>query len=97
MNKKEAWIQETMESLEGLKIPQVSSSLDEKILKHLFQDEIKVIAIRPQLTWSIAASLLLLIGLNCISLIQYNKNQVNEKQSDAYTLYNNYFLYTEQL
>ena len=96
MNKKETWINETMKSIEGIKAPQVSS-LDEKILKHLFQDEIKVISIRPQLTWSIAASLVLLIGLNCLTLISYNKNKQSNQSSEAYTLYTNYFSYTEQL
>lgn len=96
MNKKEAWIQETVKSIEGIKSPQVSSALDEKILRHLFQDEIKVIAIRPQITWAVAASLVLLIGINCLTLIQHNRNQTKDSQSDAYTLYNNYFSYTEQ-
>lgn len=97
MNKKEIWIQNTLESLEEIQAPEVSSSLDEKILRRLFQDEIKVISIRPQLTWAVAASLILLIGINCLTLIQYNKNQIKEKQFDAYTLYSNYFSYTEQL
>jgi len=97
MNKKETWINETLKSLEGIKAPEVSSSLDEKILKHLFQDEIKVISIRPQLTWAIAASLVLLIGINCITLINYSKNKQGNQQTDAYTMYTNYFSYTEQL
>ena|ERR1700752_1930272 len=96
MNKKEKWINETMKSIEGVKAPQISS-LDEKILKHLFQDEIKVISIRPQLTWAIAASLVLLIGINCVTLINYSKNKQGNQQTDAYTMYTNYFSYTEQL
>lgn len=97
MNKKEIWIQDTLESLKEVKTPKVSSSLDEKILRRLLQDDIKVIAIRPQLTWAVAASLVLLIGINCLMLIQHYKRQTKETQSDAYTLYSNYFSYTEQL
>lgn len=95
MNKKEIWINETMKSIEGIKAPQ-APSLDEKILRNLFQDEIKVISVRPQLTWAIAASLVLLIGINCVTLINYNKNKQDNQQNEAYTMYTNYFSYTEQ-
>ena len=97
MNNKETWIDETLKSIEGIKAPQVSTSLDEKILKHLFQDEIRIISIRPQLTWAIAASLVLLIGLNCFTLISYSKNKQGNQQTEAYAMYTNYFSYTEQL
>lgn len=95
MNKKETWIQKTMESIEGIKAPEVSS-LDEKILRHLFQDEIKVITIRPQLTWAVAASLVFLISINCITLMSYSKNKLGNQQTEAYSMYTYYFSYTEQ-
>jgi len=45
---------------------------------------------------AVAASIALLIGVNTITLVQYNKSEVNEK-SGAKTISAVYFSYTEQI
>lgn len=96
MNRKEILINDTLESLEGIKPAIFPSSLNEKIINHLFTTEVRIISIRPQVKWAIAASLALLIALNSLIVLQYNKSLKGNK-TEAYNLYKNYFDYTEQL
>ena len=95
MNEKEKWINETLESIDRIKPADVPSSLNQKIFDHLFVKEARIISIRPRVKWAIAASMALLIALNSLIVLQYNRS-IKENRSEAYNLYKNYFDYTEQ-
>lgn len=95
MKGKEIKINETLESLNGIRPAEISSSLNERIMNRLFNTEARIITIRPQAKWAIAASLALLVTLNSLIVLQYNKT-VKENRTEAYSLYKNYFDYTEQ-
>lgn len=95
MKAKEKWIEETLNSLDNTKRVEISFSLAQKILQELRKSETKVVSIRPQIKWAVAASLALLIGLNSLMIIQYNKTIKQHKQ-ESYNLSENYFDYTEQ-
>lgn len=96
MNAKETWIEETLNSLDNTKQVEMSSSLSQKILGELNVGRVKVISIRPQIKWAVAACLTLLIGLNSLMIVQYNKSIKQTKESSSVSFYNNYFDYTEQ-
>lgn len=95
MNDKETWIEETFNSLDGITPVEMPPSLHQQIINRLQTSEAKVIAIRPQVKWAIAASLALLISVNSLIVIGYNRTMKQSKQ-EAYTFYKNYFDYTEQ-
>ena len=95
MNTKETWIEETLASLDKVKAIDMPSSLSLRIVQELNEGKVKVISIRPQIRWAVAASLVLLIGLNSLIIIQYNKS-IKQNKQEAYNLYKNYFDYTEQ-
>ena len=70
MDQKEQWIDEIMNSLDGLQRAKAPAGLQERVMKAIAKP--KVIRLSPQVSWSLAAGLLLLISVNAFSLAHYN-------------------------
>lgn len=96
MNAKDKWIQEIETSFDKAKRVEMPASLSRKILQELNDSKAVVISIRPQIKWAVAACLILLIGLNSLMVIQYNKSIKQTKEQASVSFYKNYFDYTEQ-
>ena len=95
MNTKDKLISETLESFQGAKKAELPLGFNEKLMNRVLKGEAKIISIRPQITWTIAAGIALLICINSLILDKYNKSLKNEN-SNAYAMYSEYFSYTEQ-
>ena len=96
MSEKEIRIKKTMESVDGISALNVPSNMAQRIMDRLSLNEVKVLALPPQITLAVAASIALLICINTITLVQYNKSKVNER-SGAKAISAEYFSYTEQI
>lgn len=96
MNNIDKWIEQTIDSMSSIKSAEVSVDLNKKIIDAMFQQKVKVISIQPQITWSVAASLLFLLGLNFLSIVNYNKTETKVNESNSYEISKVYFSYTEQ-
>lgn len=96
MSNKDKWIEQAIDSISNIKSARVSVELNEKIIDAVFNQNLKVISIRPQITWAVAASLLILLGFNFLSILNYNKTEKILNESNSYEISNAYFSYTEQ-
>ena len=96
MKTKEKWINETMESLDGIKSAMSDPFIHEKVMERLNQDNTSPIALPPRLFWQIAAGLALLISLNIFSLLSYTTSSTTD-QTPVKTLATEYFSYMETI
>ena len=96
MEAKEKWINETMDSLKNIQSAELSLRLKEKILQNSSFKKGKIISIRPMVKWVAAASIILLIGLNLISVLQYNKSN-SIGRSNINPVYSEYFSFVNGL
>lgn len=92
MNAKEKWINSTLESIDTIQKADIPSELSEKIIAGISKHKTKVLTMSPQIKWMVAASIVLLIGLNIVSLLQY-KNNTGSQQSSTNPVYKEYFSY----
>lgn len=91
MSAKETQITKTMQSIDGIRSLEAPSAMTQNIMERV--SNMKVIALRPQFTWAVAASLALLIGVNSLTLLQYNKSANNDKLARQ-AISAEYFSYT---
>lgn len=91
MKAKEEWIKSTLGSIDSIRKPEVNPELSEKIISGISQREAKIISIQPMVKWVAAACIILLVGLNIISLLQYKNNST--EQSSTSPVYKEYFSY----
>lgn len=70
MNTKEKWIEETLNALDDIQSVEVPLSLKYSLLNSSKRKEIRLNAI---LKWTIAASIVVLLGINLISMSHYSK------------------------
>ena len=88
MNTKENWIEETINSLDTIQRVEVPLSLSSSLVNNSKQKEIRLSAIQK---WTIAASVIVLLGINLISMNQYSKKSeklsLNEGKSAVYKEY----------
>jgi membrane protease subunit (stomatin/prohibitin family) len=75
MNSKEQWIDEVMNSLNGMKHAQAPAGLQQRIMNELARRKQMSLRIPASLSWSLAAGLLLLVSLNIFSVAYLNKAQ----------------------
>ncbi|MEI7509784.1 MAG: hypothetical protein WCJ62_10015 [Flavobacterium sp.] len=71
MNTKENWIDETLNALDSIQRVDVPLSLSYSLVNHSKTKEIRLSSIQK---WTIAASIIVLLGINLISITQYSKN-----------------------
>lgn len=91
MSTKETQITKTMQSLDGIRSLEVPAALTQSVMDRV--SDMKMIVLRPQFTWAVAASLALLIGINSLTLLQYNRSSDNAKQARQ-AISAEYFSYT---
>lgn len=89
MDLKEKWINEMLESIDAVKQAKVSSLLEEKIISGIGSVKGKIIPLPTKTKWMVAASILVLAGLNIVSIIQFNISPVSKTESNS--VYTEYF------
>ncbi|MCX6273915.1 MAG: hypothetical protein NTV09_01740 [Bacteroidetes bacterium] len=95
MNQKENWIQGTLNTIDTIKRADISPELADRLSKISFAGG-KVISIRPVIKWAIAASIVLLAGINIITILRYN-SPMKSGQSENNPVYTEYFSYLNTL
>ena len=92
MKTKEQWINETMESLEGISRAGSDPRLYDRVIQAIGNSRPGTIPFNPRVVWRIAAGLALLISINIFSIVHYNKtHEASETQIN--TLATEYFSY----
>jgi hypothetical protein len=95
MKTKEQWIDETMESLEGITQAKADPALFGR-LQHLIVEAAPGRSMFPtRLLWKVAAGLALLITMNIVSYVQYNKSSDSGIAGDP--IASEYFTYIETI
>jgi hypothetical protein len=89
MNATENWIEETLNSLDGIQRVEVPLSLNNALLNHFRKKEIVMTATQK---WMIAASILVLLTVNLITIAQYSKSSKNYASANNKNIvYKEYF------
>jgi len=90
MNAIENWIEETINALDNIQRADVPLSLRVSLMNNVKSKEIRLNGIQK---WTIAASILVLLGINLISVTQYAKfNKLTSSTKDEKNLvYKEYF------
>src|SRR5438067_2440321 len=93
MQSKEQWINDTLDSINNIARAKASPYLAEQILQRLLSaGHAKFISIRPVIVWRVAASIILLIGLNVFTALHFNKaSNISESQTQIFS--QDYFSY----
>lgn len=95
MEAKEKWINDTLESLQGVRRAEANPFLSEKVLQRL-QNKQPVIIVYPlRIAWRIAASVVLLAGINFYTCLHYQRSTFNSKQVNVNSLGMEYFSYMQ--
>ena len=92
MEAKEKWIDETMESLEGIRSVQADPALRASILGNLSETGNKKPALSDGMLIRIAATVALLVTLNILAILFYAGNG-NTQQSSRKSMATEYFSY----
>lgn len=93
MQRKEEWIKTTLDSLDNIRRAKANTRLYEQIQERLASlQESRIISIRPAMVWRVAASVILLIGLNVFTAVHFNKVR-NSSQSKSQAFSQDYFSY----
>ena len=92
MKTKEQWINETMESLEGISRAECDPRLYDRVMQALGNSRPGTIPFNPRLVWKIAAGLALLISVNILSIVHYSRTH-ESGQTQINTLASEYFSY----
>jgi hypothetical protein len=96
MKTKEQWIDETIESFDGIQ-PAIGNQFTyEKVIQRISNPKRKYTLLQSRIFWQIAASVALLIMLNVLSVIIYNQTS-GEDQSQVKSLANEYFSYIDTI
>lgn len=95
MNTEDSNIENTLNSLNGIKRPVASSLLVDKIMQRVELVEAKIVDMSPIQRWSIAAGIALLITLNVFSVKQYSTgtkgNGTNAFEKEYFSYLNNQY------
>lgn len=95
MNRKENWIQETLNIADNIQRAEVSTHLTERLLNTTYAKG-NIIYMQPMVKWVAAACIVLLTGINVVSLIHYDKKSTSG-QTDNNPVYKEYFSYLNTL
>jgi len=90
MNTKENWIEETLNALDPIQRAEVPMSLSASLVNNLKPKEIRLGSFQK---WTIAASIIVLLGINLISLTHYSKNSktTSSLNNERNIIYKEYF------
>jgi len=75
MNMKEKWVEEIMQSIDNLQDVEISDKLHVRILQQIPIVQQRFSALSKSAKWALAACILILIGLNGITILRYNEMQ----------------------
>ena len=90
MENKEDWVKKTLDSIDDIQRADVPRHLAERFLKTATLKN-NIISIRPMAKWLVAATLVVLAGLNVVSIIHYKKP--SDVQTKSNPVYNEYFAF----
>ena len=96
MKTKEQWIDDTMESMEGITRAAGNPLLYDKVMSRLTNPRSGVISFTPRILWQIAAGIALLISINIFSVVYFSKSSVASK-TQINKLASEYFSYIETI
>jgi hypothetical protein len=89
MKAKEYWIEQTLSALDGIQQVEVPMSLNDALLNYSRPKEVRMTASQK---WMIAASILVLLAVNLITITQYSKSSKNyASTNDKNIVYKEYF------
>lgn len=89
-------IEATLQSLDGLQKPELPLGLEQKIISKVNALPARIYDLRPVVKWAIAVSIVLLAGINILSMIHYQKSsRITTTQSSP--VYQEYFSYLNSI
>lgn len=91
--KKEIWIEQTLSSVDGIRQSVPSKKLMERLTKIPFESAVLNNTIPMKAIWLAAASILLLISVNILTI---QKTKQSAKSDDS-SIYNSYFSYLDEI
>jgi hypothetical protein len=95
MKDHEKWMNETLGSIDNIQKAEFPYHLKEKILSNN-NSKGRVIYIRPFVKWAAAAIILILLGANFYSIVQFRKsNTISQNQNNVF--YQEYFSFLNNL
>lgn len=89
-SEKEKWVEETLQSLDGVSRAQAPENLLESALKRAAFGKARVVRMAPVQVWSAAACALVLVVANLFTCIDYNHFS-SKKQSNSESFAKEYF------
>ncbi len=95
MKRKEDWIEEILLSSATIAEVNAPKSLDAINLMEFPSEKIVLVPLQPLLMWAIAASIILLIGMNSLTISRYSANK-SSVSTNSNALYSEYFSYINQ-
>ena len=94
MERKEQWIENTLNSIENMRRAETSSGLYEQLIANASQG-VRLTPISNKTMWRVAAAIGLLIALNVFSLAKFNSTNDKHKQGNAFS--QEYFSYVNEV
>lgn len=95
--KKDSWIEQTLNSTEGLKSVRVSENLKRRLESIPSTIKIKDKTIPLSAVWLAAASVAILLMVNIATIRKVNIHSNQESSQAESTIYTSYFSYLDQL
>jgi hypothetical protein len=90
MKAKEDWIKQTLGSVEDIQRAKPSSYFEEKLFENFTSaGKDKIILISQMTKWAAAASIVVLIGVNILSISEFNETSVTKTETNP--VYTEYF------
>lgn len=83
-------VNETLNSLDGIQRATLDPALEAKILARMPSAKVKIIQLHPAFKWMAAACVVILLGINIVSIIQYKKDS-NYSDINSNPVYTEYF------
>ena len=96
MEDKEKWLDETLNSLEGIRPADFSANLFEKTMFRLEKRTAKIVKFRPAQTWAAAACLAFLIAANVFICLKSPEINPQRGSSSSENFANEYFSFLQK-
>lgn len=97
MESKEQWIDEVLSSLDGAKHLQASNALQQQIVNKIPKLKPRVFSLLAYQRWVAAACILILLGINIWTLIQYHQGKrTKETATMENPVYKEYFTFLNE-
>jgi hypothetical protein len=96
METKENWINNTLESLDGVNRAESDPLLFDKALQRIQRGTPTIISIRSRMFWRVAALILVLISFNVITMVYFAKTSGNNR-INVKSVANEYFSYIDSI